>query len=70
MERDSLEWIITNDVKRVLGDRYDTERMLPSLRRKFDSMTEDGAPHPSKRCALVTKAKDLAEVLNRNGQEN
>lgn len=66
MKRDSLGWIVKNDVKRILGDRYNAERMLPALIRKFASM--DGDSHPAKRCAIVNKAKDLAAVLNRNGQ--
>lgn len=63
MKRDSLKWIITNDVMRILGYRYNDKRMLPALGRRFDSMDEDNSPHPAKRCALVNKARELSAMM-------
>lgn len=61
MKRGSLNWIITHDVIRILGDRYNAMVMYPELSNLYDEMVEQKKSTPQIRAGLVTKAQDIAQ---------
>jgi len=60
MKRGSLNWIITNDVMRILGDRYDTSSMFARLSTRYNALRSFGKSTPQIRVGLVNLASDIA----------